>query len=306
MAASAFQPQPYQAEGGFNLEGLPLLLGALGGTALALGWLISFVGQWLYLIVVFPALVGVGLFVVGKVMACMAKMRNPWLGGLLGLVSAIVAMVANHYFDYLRFMEEQKVIAALPPPGRPWPPRAQDLALLAQIKKVKDFRSFMEFSAREGVTIAGRGGKGGFNLGYTGTWIYWLVELAVVAFMAAGGLVLGAREPFCSGCNSWKHLRQLGSWPVDQQEEVLAILHSGDLSKLPPAWPGGPLVLSIATCFNCGSRAPVAAKLELVRKSSEGHESRQELDHLSYPGEALEVFDAFFLTSGNTDAGPSV
>ncbi len=76
MNASPWRPQPYQPDGGFNLEGLPLLAGALIGAAVGLGWLISFIGQWFYAVIVFPVLVGTALMVVGKEMARITKMRN--------------------------------------------------------------------------------------------------------------------------------------------------------------------------------------------------------------------------------------
>lgn len=293
MAASFLSPQPYQPDGGFNLEGLPLLLGALGGAAVALGWLASFVGQWLYLIILFPLLVGLVLFWVGKEMGRFAKMRNPLLGGLIGLLSAIVGMGSNHYFDYLRFMEERNAIVSLVPGRRV---QGKDAALLAKIKKVSDFRSFMEFSAREGITISGREGRGAFNLGYVGTWIYWLIELSVVAIMAAGGLISGAQEPFCTACNSWKYVRQMGTWSADQEGTLLAIIKRGDLAKLPPTFPGGPLVMSVASCLNCGPREPIAVKLEIEVKKCPEKTEKKELAHFSYPGEALDLLEAFFLT----------
>ena len=51
---SRFTPEDYKAEGGFSLLGVPVLLAALCVAAVGLGWLASYIGQWFYLILLFP------------------------------------------------------------------------------------------------------------------------------------------------------------------------------------------------------------------------------------------------------------
>src|SRR5262245_30115975 len=104
---SQFVPETYRPEGGFSLVGLPILLGLLCAAGVGLGWLASFIGQWFYLIVLFPAGIGIGLILVGSTVGHLAKMRSPGLGVLLGLVSPGVALLAMHYSNYQRFLKRR-------------------------------------------------------------------------------------------------------------------------------------------------------------------------------------------------------
>ena len=205
---SRFSPEDYKAEGGFTLLGVPVLLAALCAAAVGLGWLASFIGQWFYLIAVFPIGIGVGLAGVGLLVGQLVKMRNPLIAGLFGMIGSAVALVAMHYFDY------QRVIAEGPVPG------------------VDSLLNYLHASATVGVTInGGHGGKGGINLGYIGSWIYWGAELVLVALMATFGMVAAAAEPFCSACNSWKKERKLGQLNP-REGDVAALLREGEIERL--------------------------------------------------------------------------
>src|SRR5215831_10694196 len=104
---SRFTTEPYRAEGGFSVTGLPVLLVIMVAVAGAMGWLASFVRhQWFYLVLVFPAGIGLVLFFTGMAAGKLTRMRSPLMAGLIALVASGVAMVAMHYFDYLRFQGE--------------------------------------------------------------------------------------------------------------------------------------------------------------------------------------------------------
>lgn len=297
---SKFLPQEYQPEGGFSVVGLPILLGLLGATGIAIGWLASFIGQWFYLIVLFPLAMGFGLIMVGVYVGHLTKMRSPGLAVLLGLVGAGVTLLAMHYFNYQRFLQERQELLrvgalfdklpAVPKDGK----MAEAVQFLKQAKAVNSFFSYLDMEATQGITIGSRGG--GLNIGYVGTWIYWVVELAVVAVMATLGLVGGAAAPFCSACNEWKEERQLGTLQ-GKGSDVAVFLTNGDIEQLHDHYPapaGGSLVLKAAICPNCRTDSPIAVKLEEVTKNAKGEEEKKELIHLTYPGEALPELEALF------------
>ncbi|HMF15384.1 MAG TPA: hypothetical protein VKE94_23880 [Gemmataceae bacterium] len=298
---SRFHAEQYKPEGGFSVIGLAILLVALCAAGVGLGWLASFLSQWFYLIVLFPAGIGFCLLLVGLVVGQHTKMRSRSLSVLLGLISSGVAMLSMHYFDYQRFLHERqellKEVAPLDnlPAGDVDAQTAEALQHLKQIRAVESFPSYLNQEATQGVTIS-RLGKDGMNLGYVGTWIYWGFELVVVAAMVTLGLVGGAAEPFCSACDSWKQARRLGTLQR-KDADVAALLSNGEIERLQehdPAPTGGNLILTAAVCPNCKSDSPIAVKLEEVTKNEKGEESKNKLIHLVYPGEALAAFEALF------------
>ena len=314
---SQFRPEVYKTDGGFSIFGLPILVLALGAAGVGLGWLASFISQWFYLILLFPAGIGVGLILVGVLVGRMTKMRSTGIALLLGLGSSCVAMTSMHYFDYLRFLHERQGVMEL----------AGDLNILlkkAQKKekeKEKDavaaeaaaalqkmtadisFPAFLNEQAEEGVKITYKG-RGGINLGYVGTWIYWGLELAGVSIMAALGLMACAMTPFCTACNDWKEDRELGTLRK-KQGDVAELLTQGDLDQLKkhdPAPQGGDLLVTAAVCPRCKDQSTITVKLEEVTKNQKGEIEKKELVHLTYPGDSLAEFVSLFPRK-TSDAG---
>jgi len=298
---SRFLPEEYKSDGGFSVTGLPILVVSMCAAAVGLGWLASFIGQWFYLILMFPLGIGLCLIGIGLFVGRLTKMRSPALAALLGLVSAVLALVGMHYFNYLRFLPvRQEILVMAPlldnlPAGVKNAELAEAAAYLKQVRMADSFSAYMNMEARQGVTISHRG-KDGFNLGYVGTWIYWGLELVGVAIMATLGLMGGAMAPFCSGCNEWKEVRHLGT--LDRKGvNVAAFLSSGEIERLKehdPAPVGGDLVLTAAVCSSCQGSSPIAVKLEELTKNAKGELVKKELVHLTYPGEALPEFEALF------------
>ncbi len=299
---SRFVPEPYKADGGFSVTGLPILVVALCAAAAGLGWLASFIGQWFYLILLFPIGIGFGLVFAGAGVGHYTKMRSPGVAVLLGLVSSAVAVLSMHYFNYQRFLTQREEVLKMAPlldmlPANPADPKmAEAVGHLKEIREVNSFPRYLNMEARQGVSISHRGQEG-FNLGYVGTWIYWGLEFVAVAFMAAGGLLVGAAAPYCSACDSWKVQKQLGTLH-GKGESVDVYLSNGEIERLQahdPAPSGGDLVLSAAVCPRCQTESPIAVKLESLTKNAKGEIEKKELLHVTYPGEALPELEALFV-----------
>jgi hypothetical protein len=58
--------------------------------------------------------------------------------------------------------------------------------------------------------------------------------------------------------------------------------------------PDGPLELTAYACTHCEDRAQVEIKLTEMTTNSKGQKVPNELAFVSYPGEALQVFEALF------------
>src|SRR3954447_23944719 len=97
---SNFATMPYKPDGGYTVGGTLMLIAALAGVGAVLGYIAHIISQWIYLILVFPALIGLGIGLVGTRMVTTGRIRNPWLGGLAGFGAGIFAMLVMHYCDY--------------------------------------------------------------------------------------------------------------------------------------------------------------------------------------------------------------
>src|SRR3954468_19553980 len=95
-----FSTTPYQPDHGYTTGGLLMLIAALAGVGAVLGYIAHIISQWIYLIIVFPGLIGLGIGLVGTRMVTSGRIRNPWLGGLAGFGAGIFAMLVMHYCDY--------------------------------------------------------------------------------------------------------------------------------------------------------------------------------------------------------------
>jgi hypothetical protein len=169
------------------------------------------------------------------------------------------------------------------------------------------FTSFIDHSAEAGVQIAGRPGQQAINLGYYGSYIYWVVEILIVAVCAAAILVAAASSPFCAPCGSWKATRPLGRVNVPRELALQAIT-SGEIIRLAGhdigAGPGR-LSLEVSVCPNCGPSVPVDVCFKEVTVNDKGSESTSQIAHVTYPGEALKVLEALFEPGAQPAAAPA-
>lgn len=284
-----FEVSPYQAEGGFSMSGAFIMLGMVLAAGAVLGFAASFVSSYFYLILLFPCAIACGVGFVGNVGVWIGKMRSPLLGGFIGLLGGCAAMLSMHYFDYQQFLSK----------ARELPPEIRDIVDFDKVS----FIDYMEAQAEQGVEVKfGRGGKdkNGFNLGYVGSIIYWIVEVLIVAVIAFCFTAGRSAEPYCNQCHTWKNKRVFGPFFVDN-ETAVSILYSGEVSKLvdivsfsEPAVSKPSCVLNVADCRSCAEDSPLDVQLSLITKNDKGEAEETELIHCTYPGRALKVFEHIF------------
>jgi hypothetical protein len=278
-----FAAEPYRAEGGFSLPGfvLAFLLTILG--AVLAGSLAGWVSKWFYLVLLFPGGIGVLVGLAGAAGASWGKLRNRGLAMFLGIDGACVALAVVHYVMFRHFLAElEKTMPGAAELRFSWP------ALV----------SFIDQSAVAGVEIIDRGNKP-MNLGYYGSYIYWLLEIVLVAVIAGAIIASRAAEPFCTACQSWKTVRPLGRIQVPR-DVALEVITSGELGRLAGHNVGvgpGRLSLEAAVCSDCGSAATVDISFKEVTVDNKGTEKLTKLAHVTYPGEALPVLEGLFATS---------
>ena len=274
--APRFEVQPYVPDGNFPPLGLALTLGGGLAAAVLVGFLASVIGQWFYLVILFPCLIGLALGGVGMAFIKAGKLRNPLFAGIAAALSGIMAMGTMHYVNYQRFVDTMA--------------KALDVAP-AEVEEHFSFAKYIDSMATEGVTLsrAAHNDKG-MNLGYVGSYIYWLVEMAVVAGIAWAMMRTTASAPFCVGCNSWKNERRVAMITVPAEDLAVRAVQEGEavslLSCAEPIKAEG-LLLKTAVCPHCGADGEVDISLERLTKNSKGQQQKTTVTCTTYPGEVL-------------------
>lgn len=272
-----FEVQPYTPDGNFPPLGLALTLGGGLAAAVLVGFLASFIAQWFYLVILFPFLIGMALGGIGMAFIKVGKLRNPLLAGIAAGLSGVMAMGAMQYFNYQRTLDTA----------------AKTLAVdRSELESQISFAQYIDLRAKEGVTIsrAGHNKDKGMNLGYVGSYIYWLVEMTIVAGTAWAMMRKSAAAPFCVSCNSWKNERSLAMLTVPAEDMAVQAVQEGDVVSLlacaGPLQPVG-LLLKTAVCPHCGAEGEVDITLERVTKNSKGQQQKTTVTRATYPGEVL-------------------
>lgn len=272
-----FEAQPYAPDGSFPPLGLALTLGGGLVAAVILGYVASVIGQWFYLVVVFPVVIGFALGGVGMAFIKIGKLRSPLLAGIAATLSGIMAMGTMHYVNYQRTLDAV----------------AQQLPIeRAALEKGITFFTYIDLRAQEGVTLGRAGARNdkGMNLGYVGSYLYWLAEMLGVAAVAWALMQTAAAAPFCVACNSWKVQKPLAMVTVPSEDVAIRAVEDGDVVPLlqcaGPAKPQG-LVLKTAVCPRCGAEGEVDIFLDRVTKNSKGEQQVKTLARATYPGEVL-------------------
>lgn len=288
-----FEVQPYAPDGNFPPMGLGLTLGGGLAAAIFVGFVASFIGQWFYLVLLFPVFIGLALGGIGTAFIKAGKLRNPLLAGIAAGLSGVMAMATMHYVDYQRFLDEMaKGITIEVGKG------AEAITIdRSELAKHISFANYIDMMATQGVTIsrAAHNDKG-MNLGYIGSYIYWLVEMAVVAGMAWAIMRKTASAPFCVECNSWKNEHPLVMVTVPTESMAVQAIQEGDVLKLLSC--AGPiqtegLLLKTAICPHCRAEGEVDISLDRLTKNSKGQQQTTTVARTTYPGEVLQ-----FLSGG--------
>lgn len=278
-----FDAQPYAPDGSAPPLGLGLTLGGGLVAAVVVGSLIGIIGQWLYLVLLFPLMIGFALGGIGMGLIKVGKLRNPLLAGVAATLIGVMAMGTIHYVNYQLTLNE---LAKRFPIGRD------------NLENQMSFFRYIDLTAVDGVTLTSTHdaqGKGGMNLGYTGSYIYWLVEVIMVAAVAWVMMQKAAAAPFCVSCNAWKNDRPLAMVTVPTERMATQAVNEGDVvSLLPCAGPIQPvgLLLKTAVCPCCGADGEVDIALERVTKNSKGQQQSKTLTRATYPGEVLRYLSS--------------
>ena len=235
----------------------------IGG--IIIGGLFAFVSLGLYLIILFPVIMGLagGLLLFQGIR--WGKIRNPLVAILSGVFMAVVIYGAFHYGGYIDFQTEAKDYFVTEMGEKPADVlNAMVNGFLIRETGQSEFFGYMAWQAKEGVTISRvvSSKDSGINLGPTFSWIYWLVELVIIAWAAASRARDAARQPFCEQCDQWYGKeRLLGQVENELSPIMIAAVDSGDFYKagsmLRSPAPAPCAAVFVQTCSRCASSDPL-------------------------------------------------
>jgi hypothetical protein len=320
---SRFPAERYRHDGGFTAGGVALLTVTAIVTGAVTGAIASFISQWFYLVLIFPIAIGLAVAAAAGWAIKIGHVRNSLIAGAVGLLSGLMAMFVMHYCDFARFKSEVRANLEKQPPQvaemisqlpelvatrDKQPPDIQQM--IDELKKdpeafrvlmVHDLPSYVDFSAHVGVSLKSTHSIGdkdkGLNLGYYGSYIYWGVEVLIVAVFTYFLASLAAAEPYCTTCNTWKKKQQLGSLQPPVETAVDA-LKQGELARLQEnrPMPGtGPLLVIADVCPNCAANSPIDVKLVHSTRNKKNEEKTKTVAHVTLPGAALTPLQQMFV-----------
>ena len=317
-AGLKFHATAYTPDGGFSITGLMLVLLGLGAAGIVMGVATFYVSKLFYLIVLFPMLIGIALGALGGFLVKRGKVRAPWLAGAAGLVAGLLAMLTQHYLEYHEFIGDDKhqirvqareqmkanPLAALFLLGIPKEEREN----VKREIMVENFFDFMDYYAHVGVSIKHGPGGGandkGMNLGYYGTYIYWLVEALIVACIVFAMTRKPALDPYCPLTSDWKVARCGDNFMVPSEvglDQVAAAVKEGALGMLAQYKAAGtaaasttePVRLYVYASPQHFEQCTLDVKLVKFVPGKQGQVEEKEIAMATYPAEALASFEKF-------------
>ncbi|MBD2184193.1 hypothetical protein [Aerosakkonema funiforme] len=193
-----YQPSNKVASGAFKWL---LLSSVIGG--LAIGGITFAVSRLVYLVLVFPALMGLAGGMVSANAVRGGKVRNPLIASAFAALTGLIVYGTVQAGEYLSFKQEasREISKEFGQVDRAIADKMID-AYLNQETGATGFWGFMKYSAKQGVKI-GKFGTEGAQLDETFTWVYWLIELAIIDGIAIALAYFAAQQPFCESCNGW-------------------------------------------------------------------------------------------------------
>lgn len=209
-----------------------LFLSICGG--ILTGAIFGIIGSFIYLIIVFPVLMGVigGNIITGNVK--FTKTRSVFLVTLSSVLTVIALYITFHYMRYTGFwvsgalqafgvfskesFEAGKVVVNY---------------VLKEETGYSGFIGYMLYKAQQGVSIGRLFRSNSLNLGPIFTWIYWLIEAGVIGFLTINNGKQILKKRFCGHCNSWYTEKEhIGGAPISKEMEILNSIKQKDFASV--------------------------------------------------------------------------
>jgi hypothetical protein len=209
-----------------------LFLSICGG--ILTGAIFGIIGSFIYLIIVFPVIMGVtgGNIITGNVKY--TKTRSTFLVTLTSILTVIALYTTFHYMRYMGFW----IGGALQAFGD-FSDKSLEAGKVVVNYALKEetgysgFIGYMLYKAQQGVSIGRLFRSNSLHLGPIFSWIYWLIEVGVIGFLTINGSKQILKKRFCEHCNSWYTGKEhIGSAPFNKETEILNSIKQKDFGSV--------------------------------------------------------------------------
>ncbi|MCP4428238.1 MAG: hypothetical protein GY803_27430 [Chloroflexi bacterium] len=279
------------------LDAILILILLIFLAAPLLGALVAWIGNFLYLIIAFPIIIGIGGGHVVNRGVRWGKLRDPLTAAFFGILFGLIEYGSYRVTEYAIFKNEvQDVVAEEYGVTDTTLANAFLDEILYAETGYTGFVGFVLLNAKEGMSITRRRASGSLNIGTTLTWLYWLFEMGAFTFFPAGMAYAETKRPFCAYHNRWfDKERSLGGIPAETAPNTLAYLeerHFNTFGKaLSPKVPVPGIDVCIERCPNCQESMPVLT-IKAVRKGSRGKKDEKVIgQHRIEPTQCEQLLD---------------
>jgi|GEM_PF-4743531 len=205
-----------------------LLTAGIGG--ITLGGVTFLVSQLIYLVVIFPVLLGLGSGWLLRRAVVRGKVRHPLAAGAAAVFMAGLLYGTMHWADYALFRQNAtaEIRRALRGSRQSSAANAASITVDSFLKEMTGktgFTGFLQYRSQQGLMINRSLMR--LPVGSQVMWNYWGFEFLVTGAIALGFAYGAARKPFCEGCQSWYNTDdRLGRLSQAQLPEFLRLLGS--------------------------------------------------------------------------------
>lgn len=209
-----------------------LFLSICGG--IITGAIFGIIGSFIYLIILFPLIMGI---IGGNIIsenAKYTKIRSSLFITVVSVLMVIALFFAFHYMRYTIFW----AVAALQTFGDFSDKSLEAGKVVVDYALEKDtghsgFIGYMLYKAQQGVSIGRIFRSNRLNLGPIFTWVYWLIEVVVIGFMTISKGKSILKKRFCEDCNSWYTEKEhIGGVSISKETEVLNLIKQKDFASV--------------------------------------------------------------------------
>ncbi len=206
--------------------GLLLMTAVVLVGAAAIGVVAALVGGFVFLVVLFPILMGLagGWLLAWAVRR--GKVHQVWPAALAAVVMGVLIYCIYNAGDYLRFRRD--IHEAITMEYGPQDQADIDLFIelvLEQETGQGGYPGYLLLNAQDGVTLTRTYSANGIVLRGFWYWVLFAVELGLVVFCIAEAAMKQARRPFCAACDRWYDREEtLGFLPGEREEAFLTLV----------------------------------------------------------------------------------
>jgi hypothetical protein len=208
------------------------------GAGMGVGIVISIVGNFFYLVLLFPLAMG---FAGGSFLAKLAKklrIRKGFEITLLSMLMTLTIYGAYHYGRYVALQMQTSIILysdfskAMEDESLNVARTFIDYAMREETG-YPGFGGYMLYKAKEGVSIGRFYSSSRLNLDFTLTWLYWFMEMGTSLWVIVRMARKSVDGLYCEFCKNWYGTeKHLGGTSLGKESQLLALISHKDFPGL--------------------------------------------------------------------------